>query len=124
MFGSSLLYTTVSLFNIRRRVAGHGYLKSPRSRNYVAYQSVWWPLDDNAPRPESDVAGLNTGGDIARCGKVSDRNYDLPKNNKEGTLANQVQATYNEGDTIDLDVVLTAHHKGHFVYKVKIYILF
>ena len=92
MIRSSLLYTAVLLVNICR-VTGHGYLKSPRSRNYVAYKSVWWPLDDNAPRPESDVAGLNTGGEIARCGKVSDRNYDLPKNNKEGALANQVQAT-------------------------------
>eukprot|EP00957_Ditylum_brightwellii_P041351 3131036-Ditylum_brightwellii.AAC.1 len=28
-----------------------------------------------------------------------------------------VQATYYEGEEIVLDVVLTAHHKGHFEYK-------
>jgi hypothetical protein len=30
---------------------------------------------------------------------------------------NKVEGTFKEGDLIDLDVVISAHHKGHFVYK-------
>ena len=95
---------------------------SPRSRNYVAYKSTWWPLNDDAPWPESDVQSLNTGGAAARCGKVNDRNYDSPKNNKGSALANQVQGTYEEGSLIDLYVVLSAPHGGHFVYKVWLFL--
>lgn len=72
----------------------------------------WWPLDDTAPWPESDVHSLNTGGTVARCGMVSDRNYDLPKNNKGTALTPQIQATYTEGQLVDFDVTLTIGHKG------------
>jgi hypothetical protein len=34
-------------------VFGHGYMKSPRSRNYVAYaDGVWWGGDDSHPQKE------------------------------------------------------------------------
>ena len=49
---------------------------------------------------------------MARCGMVSDRNYDLPKNNKGTALAPQIQATYTEGQLVDFNVTLTADHKG------------
>eukprot|EP00804_Cyclotella_cryptica_P000024 CCRYP_013705-RC/>CCRYP_013705-RC protein AED:0.23 eAED:0.23 QI:1063/1/1/1/0.77/0.7/10/266/585 len=48
---------------------------------------------------------------------VGDRNYDVPKNGVGTPLPNQVQATYDQGSLIDFDVVITAHHKGHFTYK-------
>jgi len=94
---------------------GHGYLKSPRSRNYVAYHSKWWPLDDELPFPDSNVQSLNQPGAV--CGKFNDKNYDYPKNNKGAPLMNQIQAVFDQADLIDLDVVLTAYHQGHFVYK-------
>jgi len=61
--------------------------------------------------------GLNIGGTEARCGKTDSRNYDYPKNALGGDLAPDIQACYAEGDVIELDVVLTAHHMGHFTYK-------
>ena len=45
------------------------------------------------------------------------RNYDYPKNALGGDLSPVVQACYAEGDVVELDVILTAHHMGHFSYK-------
>ena len=62
-------------------------------------------------------SGLNVGGTEARCGKVDGRNYDYPKNTLGLALSPDIQACYGEGDVVELDVVLTAHHMGHFSYK-------
>ena len=36
-----------------RSVFGHGYMKTPRSRNFVAYaDGVWWGGDDSIPKKE------------------------------------------------------------------------
>ncbi len=35
-------------------VTGHGYMKSPRSRNYVARaDGVWWGGDEDTPKVET-----------------------------------------------------------------------
>lgn len=61
---------------------------------------------------------LNIGGTEARCGKVGDHNYDYPPNAiGDGILPPIIQACYNEGDIVDVESVLTAHHKGHFEVK-------
>ena len=62
-------------------------------------------------------SGLNVGGTEASCGLAADRNYDYPKNALGGNLAPAVQACYAGGDVVELDIVLTAHHMGHFSYK-------
>ncbi len=61
--------------------------------------------------------GLNIGGTEARCGEIDGRNYDYPKNSQGLPLAPDIQACFGEGDVVQLDVVLTAHHMGHFSYK-------
>lgn len=34
-------------------VSGHGYMKSPRSRNFVAFEDgVWWGGNDSNPKVE------------------------------------------------------------------------
>lgn len=61
--------------------------------------------------------GLNIGGIEAACGITGDHNYDYPKNSLGGTLAPTIQACYAEGEVIELETVLTAHHMGHFSYS-------
>ena len=52
-------------------VDAHGYLKSPRSRNYVAsVDPIWWGGTEYDPAPENCPHCLNIGGTEARCGKV------------------------------------------------------
>eukprot|EP00560_Eucampia_antarctica_P002180 CAMPEP_0197840640 /NCGR_PEP_ID=MMETSP1437-20131217/45721_1 /TAXON_ID=49252 ORGANISM="Eucampia antarctica, Strain CCMP1452" /NCGR_SAMPLE_ID=MMETSP1437 /ASSEMBLY_ACC=CAM_ASM_001096 /LENGTH=354 /DNA_ID=CAMNT_0043450277 /DNA_START=577 /DNA_END=1642 /DNA_ORIENTATION=- len=69
--------------------------------------------------PEKDHCPqcLNRGGTLARCGLTDSLNYDTPRNAKKGLLNANPQAVYFANEEITVDVVLTEHHKGHFVFK-------
>ena len=65
---------------------------------------------------------LNRGGILAQCGVLNagsneERNYDIPKNALGGPMATNIQSTYEVGSIIDVEVQLTAHHQGHFIFK-------
>eukprot|EP00567_Pseudictyota_dubia_P005800 CAMPEP_0197449198 /NCGR_PEP_ID=MMETSP1175-20131217/20345_1 /TAXON_ID=1003142 /ORGANISM="Triceratium dubium, Strain CCMP147" /LENGTH=895 /DNA_ID=CAMNT_0042981233 /DNA_START=206 /DNA_END=2894 /DNA_ORIENTATION=+ len=108
-------------------VSGHGHLISPRSRNYVAFKDgkYWYPADDpsksTTPWIENCPNCLNKGG---VCGTSSSSysggyiNYNDPPNALGESMPTNIQATYTEGEVIELETVLTAHHKGYFQYKV------
>mmetsp|Transcript_5231 Transcript_5231/g.9608 ORF Transcript_5231/g.9608 Transcript_5231/m.9608 type:complete len:307 (+) Transcript_5231:1-921(+) len=106
-----------------KQADSHGYLSSPRSRNLLASEeTVWWPQTENDPEPETCPHCLNRGGSLARCGLVGDdtsaiRNYDQPKNALGDPMPTRIQANYTQGQEVVLDVTLTAHHKGHFVFS-------
>ena len=94
---------------------GHGYLKTPRSRNYVAYQDgVYWPLLESRPLIETEPQSASTG---TTCGIISGRNYDRPMNGLGLPMSWNPQACYMPGGVIDVSVTLTAHHKGHFEFR-------
>ena len=69
---------------------------------------------------------LNRGGTLAQCGvhfgvlngKEFSRNYDRPLNTKGEPMAPNIQEVYAEGSAIDVEVVVTTHHKGHFEFSV------
>ena len=98
---------------------GHGYLKTPRSRNYVAYEDgVWIGGTKTTPAKETEPQSANRKAATATCGVISGRNYDYPQNFFGDALAPRPQACYQPGQIIDLEVTLTAHHKGHFEFKI------
>eukprot|EP00581_Thalassiosira_minuscula_P005354 CAMPEP_0183742588 /NCGR_PEP_ID=MMETSP0737-20130205/64777_1 /TAXON_ID=385413 /ORGANISM="Thalassiosira miniscula, Strain CCMP1093" /LENGTH=1396 /DNA_ID=CAMNT_0025978175 /DNA_START=206 /DNA_END=4396 /DNA_ORIENTATION=- len=103
----------------KHKANSHGYLSSPRSRNLLAFQeTVWWPQTENDPEPETCPHCLNLGGSRARCGLSGGiRNYDTPKNALGGKMPIKIQADYTQGQDVVLNVTLTAHHKGHFVFS-------
>merc|ERR1719232_268697 len=97
-------------------VDAHGYLKSPRSRNWVAKQDGKWSGGDkNTPEIETCPHCLNRNSNT--CGKTGGTDYDYPMNAVGGPMPVNIQATYNQGQEIELTAVLTAHYKGHFEYK-------
>jgi len=104
-------------------VCSHGYLKTPRSRNFVAFQDKNWQTyysgvgGEADPMPEDCVHCLNRGGTMAQCGVIDARNYDRPENGLGLPLGPNVQGTYAEGETIEVEVMVTTHHKGHFVFS-------
>lgn len=59
---------------------------------------------------------LSLGGTRAQCGLIGSRNYDNPLNVQGNPLPPSVQATYSKGEEIEVEVILTAHHKGHFEF--------
>lgn len=92
---------------------GHGYLASPRSRNFVAYEDgLWWPLEPGNPRKESQPQSANIGGTDAVCGIIEDKNYDYPKDAVGAPMPPDVQACWQPEQEVDMTVVITAHHKG------------
>jgi len=102
-------------FDIHR----HGYLKTPRSSNYIAYKDgLWWPLLRSDPVKESKPQSANTGGTLGQCSIITSvREYNYPKNAMGGPLAPRPQACDQTGQIINVLVALTVHHKGHFLFK-------
>jgi hypothetical protein len=100
-------------------VHAHGYLKTPRSRNFVASQDgKSFGGTASTPAVEYCPHCLNRGGPLAACGLVDNRNYDTPPNAIGGTMPTNIQGTFRMGGTIEVDIVLTAHHMGHFEFHV------
>lgn len=90
-----------------------------RSRNCRAFEDgVSWGGDETSMPAEFCPHCLNLGGTLAQCGLVEDRNYDLPRNIYGNPLVPTVQATYERGQEIYVEVIITAHHKGHFEFAV------
>jgi len=102
---------------------GHGYVQSPKSRNYHAHtDGLWWTPDPNmaaiTPRPEDSPQSLSLGPPYhPACGSVSGRNYNTPKTMNGRDMPPVIQACYLPGSLIELEVKLTAHHKGHFNFN-------
>ena len=113
--GCRFLYIITSVVLVT--VHGHGYLKTPRSRNFVASQDgASFGGTASTPLKEYCPHCLNRGGPLAACGLVDSRNYDQPPNAIGGTMPTNIQGTFQMGGTIEVDVVLTAHHMGHFEF--------
>ena len=97
----------------------HGFILSPRARNYYASVAAVWDTTkatEDDPEPEPSPRGLNRGGTAAQCGMIDNRNYDHPKNALGGPMKANIQECYDEGSIIDLKVFLSAHHDGHFEF--------
>lgn len=90
-------------------VLGHGYLSSPRSRNYYANQMTKWSNPTaNDPEPETEPQSLNQG---TLCGATGNKDYNTPRNAVGGPMRTTIQANWTSGQEVIIEVVLTAHHK-------------
>lgn len=109
----------LSLLSITPTAHAHGYLKTPRSRNFVAHQDgIWSPLLASNPEKEVEPQSANIGGTKVQCGIIAGvRNYDFPKNALGGPAATKIQSCYQPAQIIYVEVELTAHHMGHFEFK-------
>eukprot|EP00656_Telonema_subtile_P035658 TRINITY_DN3961_c0_g1_i6.p1 TRINITY_DN3961_c0_g1~~TRINITY_DN3961_c0_g1_i6.p1 ORF type:complete len:444 (-),score=105.97 TRINITY_DN3961_c0_g1_i6:75-1406(-) len=89
-----VLLLTVA-FNIQL-AHSHGYMLIPAPRNLI-------------PGATTTPQGANTGG---VCGTVDGvTNFNDPQWRSNG-------GTYSAGQTIEVEAVLTAHHQGHFEFRV------
>ena len=90
-------------------VEGHGYLASPRSRNFYAHEMTsWTSITADDPQPETEPQSLNQG---TLCGSTGSHDYNRPRNALGGSMQTNIQATWKTGQEVVVDVVLTAHHK-------------
>lgn len=177
-----LTISTLSVLSSLPTTHAHGYLKTPRARNLLAYQEKDYEYgSEDSPYPEDcefalfvyfvvdgrrccseDVfvtlsthfcnwrspltlisilchlsissnhnhlqTGphcLNRGGTLTQCGLLTGidpltgepwtRDYSFPKNAVGSPMPPSVQEVYTEGEEIEVEIMVTTHHKGHFV---------
>mmetsp|Transcript_22728 Transcript_22728/g.33563 ORF Transcript_22728/g.33563 Transcript_22728/m.33563 type:complete len:401 (+) Transcript_22728:93-1295(+) len=113
-FISTTLAVVVAFLNISSSNA-HGYLKSPRARNFVAKQEgATWGRSDDVYLKEYCPHCLNHGG---LCGSTGPQNYATPKSTSGKPMPADPQLIVPAASQITVEIVLTAHHKGHFEFK-------
>jgi hypothetical protein len=94
-----LMALLLAVLSITPTIQAHGFLKTPRSRNYV----------NSERRGEYDAHSLNRKAGHETCGRSPGTNY----NNWTSNIVN----TYSCGQDIDVEVEIRAHHNGHFELK-------
>ena len=110
-------------------VTSHAVLTVPKSRQYYAHTEgkAQWQQRDGAlgvPAPESNQNGFQAGGYIwGPCGMLRANRYDKDyTNNYVDAFGDPVpwksQATYTEGGIVEIEVAVSANHKGHFEFRV------
>eukprot|EP00548_Thalassiothrix_antarctica_P011613 CAMPEP_0194159336 /NCGR_PEP_ID=MMETSP0152-20130528/77771_1 /TAXON_ID=1049557 /ORGANISM="Thalassiothrix antarctica, Strain L6-D1" /LENGTH=1225 /DNA_ID=CAMNT_0038868891 /DNA_START=132 /DNA_END=3811 /DNA_ORIENTATION=+ len=118
---SIFLFLSSSIFNIIgnyvSEVQSHGYMKEPRSRSFVAYEDgVWYSNgDSDVYSKETCPHCANIGG---LCGVIGPHDYNLPRSITGDVMPADPQGEYNKGDVITVEIILTAHHMGHFEFNV------
>jgi len=115
MIVSTAAVLLATLLSSKPFVHGHSYMSLPASRNFIANQQGTWGSQAGVPRTESTPQGLNTN--TATCGKQGGANYDEWLDSKNSPMPWISQATYSRGQEIQVDMIITAHHLGHFEVK-------
>jgi len=99
-------------------INAHGYLKSPRARNFIAYEDgVWSGSSPSTYTKESCPHCLNLGGSMGQCGVMGNIDYTFPRSRAGTVIPADPQIVVQRGSQLSVEVVLTAHHKGHFEFK-------
>jgi len=99
------------IFNWFDAIEGHGYVASPRSRNWVAYEDGIEGEQAGVPRREycSHCLNRNSGA----CGTSPTYNYDEWIDSMNVPMPWKSEGTYVGGSTIRVRTFLTTHHGGH-----------
>lgn len=89
-----------------------------RSRNWVAAQDgVSSGGTETSYLKETCPHCLNRGGTRAQCGLAEGvRNYDANLNFFGQPMPPVLQGSYTQGQELEVEAVLTAHHLGHFEF--------
>lgn len=112
MFALVLHLVTVSAF-LSTFVQGHGYLKSPRSRNWYASPNSGAHEYGSPSSWEYCPHCLNAKLETQVCATGNAQNYDEWKNSSGNQMPWTTQAVYTEGQEIEVEAVLTTNHAGH-----------
>ena len=113
---STLTLTLLALSAFAGLVDGHGYLKTPRSRNWAAAEDGVWSGGSRAngvPRWETCPHCLNTKKRQDVCGATGGKSYDNWVDINGRAMPWKSQATYIEGAQITVEAYLDTNHAGH-----------
>lgn len=99
------------LLSFFSQVCGHGYVSSPRSRNWVAHQSGTDGQELGKAKKEYCPHCLNRSNGV--CGFTSTNDYDEWVDSMGNIMPWDSQSEYLSGDEIRISFTLTVHHGGH-----------
>jgi len=110
-------YMTASTFlMLPENISGHGHMYSPRSRNWLAYEDGmddWLSGSEGVPPKDHCYYCLNTKAADEVCGVGGAQSYDAWLDSVGNPMAWNSQATYTEGDIIEIKSNLHTPHWGH-----------
>lgn len=113
---NALLFLACLTFHSPSLVRGHGFLQSPRSRNFYAHDIISTnECSGSAGCPPAEYCEHCLNGNTGVCGKSPSHNYEtsawLDRNGDPMPWI--AQGTYHEGGTMKVDSYLDTHHNGH-----------
>lgn len=128
LYHAAIFVLATLTFDSPTLVKGHGFLKTPRSRNWFAHDVIENHKEDcptrpiGCPEPEYCQHCLNVNTGV--CGKSPTREYEnadwrdqngspMPWISQVGGNAADQSADYVEGGNITIDSYLDTHHNGH-----------
>lgn len=100
--------TVLGLFSL---VHGHGYVSSPRSRNWLAHELGTDGQEIGKAKREYCPHCLNRNNGV--CGYTSTNDYDEWVDSMGNIIPWDSQGEYKSGDVIRISFTITAHHGGH-----------
>lgn len=108
-------FLTLSCYLSTFTAEAHGFLKTPRSRNYYAHvEGADWGALPGQPPKEYCPHCLNFKSMNEICGTGQAQNYDLWTDITGNPMPWMSQGIYTEGQEIIIEAVLTTNHAGHF----------
>jgi len=102
-------------------VSGHGMMMDPINRSSL------WRVDDDAPANYEDNEnfcggfGIHWGQNDGKCGVCGDNYVDPHPQENENTGiygGGQIVKEYTAGQVMDVEILLTTNHKGHFEFHL------
>ena len=110
----SFAFLCASCFLTNDTAEAHGYLKTPRSRNYYAsVEGVTWGSTPGEVMKEYCPHCINLKTPEQTCGTGGTQNYDVWKDAAGNPMPWKSQETYIEGQEIIIESALTTNHAGH-----------
>lgn len=114
-------FTFLVLVNIFDGISGHGMVMEPVGR------ASRWRVDGSNPRNYNDMETFCGGYSVqwnqfgGKCGLCGDRYGDAtPRLHELGGTFGQgvIVKTYTQGSSVNVNVKITANHKGYFYFKI------
>jgi hypothetical protein len=115
MLVSIILQALLVFLPLAAHVRGHGYQSSPRSRNWYANEEGIEGSQPGVPGREYCPHCLNTNNGV--CGVSTNYDYDEWIDSQGNPMPWISQATYANGDVINVASTLRTHHGGHMEIK-------
>jgi hypothetical protein len=109
-----LVFVSITAATSLTTTEAHGFLKSPRSRNYYAHvEGADWGGSTGQPPKEYCPHCINLKTNDQICGTGQAQNYDIWTDTSGDGITWSSQGVFTEGQDIIIESTLSTNHAGH-----------